>query len=144
MHPLQQIEQGCCLTRRQQRQGFVAGFVGHRPDAAEDRPRLGGQVKAAGAAVGRVGVTLDPARLLHAVDLADQRHRPDFQEVGQAGLVDALVARQVAERAALRPGQAEAPPIMVEAPPEQARDIVDEKAETAFEIQHAASNRTPG
>ena len=92
-------------------------------------------------------MALDPPGLLHAVDLAHQRHWPDFEEIGKTGLVDALVAGEIAQGAALRPGQAEPPPVVVEPPAEQPRHIVDEKAETAFEVfrvQCTTSNRTPG
>ena len=135
MHPAQQLDQLFRPRRRQPRQRLVAGLVRDIQDAAEDRARLVGQEQAAGAPVGRVRAPLDPAVLFHAVDLPHQRHRPDFEQIGEAGLVDALVAGEIAEGPALRPGQAEATAVLVEAAPEQARDIVDEKPETAVEIQ---------
>jgi len=60
----------------------------------------------------------------------------DFQQIGEPGLVDAFVAGEIAERTALRPGETEASAVVVETAPEEARDIIDQKAETAFEIQH--------
>jgi DNA-binding MarR family transcriptional regulator len=120
-------------------------------DASEDRAGLAGQKQPAGAPIGRIRTALDPARLFHAVDLADQGHRPDFENVGEAGLIDALVAGEIAQRAALRPRQPEAFPVMRKTAPEQARDIVHEKPETAIEIQcpprnfgHGAANRSLG
>src|SRR5262249_28034975 len=101
----------------------------------EDRPRFAGQEQPPSAAVGRVGTTLDPARVLHAVNLPHQGHRPDLEEIGKAGLVDALVAGDVGHSPALRPGQAEAPSVMVEAAPEQAGAVMKEKAKAAFEVQ---------
>src|SRR5207237_4545451 len=103
------------------------------------RARLRGQEQAPRATVGRMRAALDPARFFHAIDLPHQGHRPDLQQIGEPGLVDALVARDIAEGPALRPGQAEAAAVMVEAPPEQASDVVDEKPETAFEIQDCTS-----
>jgi hypothetical protein len=116
---------------------LVARLIGDVPDPAEDRTRFRGQVQEARAAVGGIGAAFDPPGILHTVDLADQCHRPDFEQIGEAGLVDALIAREIAEGAALRPGQPEAArtPVLVEAPAEQARYVIDEKAETAVKIQ---------
>jgi hypothetical protein len=53
-------------------------------------------------------------------------------------LVDALVAREVTKRTALRSGQPEPSTIAVEAPAEQPGDIVHEKAKASFEVYHFA------
>ena len=97
----------------------------------------------AGPPVGRVGAPLDPAGVFHAVDLPHQRHRPDFEQIGEAGLVDPLVAGEIAEDAALRPGQAEPAAVLVETAPEQAGDVMHEKPEAAVEIQNRTRKMTP-
>ena len=135
VHPLQQLDQLSGFSRLQPYQRFVARLVGDIPDTAEDRARLGGEEQAPRPPVGRVRPALDPAGVLHAVDLPHQGHRPDLQEIGETRLIDPFVARDIAEGPALRPGQAEPAAVMIEAAPEQAGDVVDEKPETAFEIQ---------
>src|SRR5204862_3976142 len=112
-------------------------------DAAEDRARLGGQKQAPRPAVGGVGAALDPARVFHAVDLPHQRHRPDFEEIGEAGLVDPLIAGDVGEGAALRPGQPEPSAVVVETAPEQAGDVMHEKPKAVLEIQNHTPKMTP-
>src|SRR5207248_2391954 len=109
---------------------LVARLGRHVPDAVEDRPCLGGQEQAPGPAVGRVGSALDPSRLLHAVDLPDQRHRPDLQQIGEASLVDALVAGEIAEGTTLRPGP----------PPDQAWRC-GARARSSIAMRRAISNR---
>src|ERR1044071_8878991 len=144
MHAIQEIDQLLGLLRRQPGERLVAGVVRDVPDAAEYRARLRGQIQPPGTAVGRVGAALDPAGLFHTVDLADQRLRPDFQKIGEAGLVDALIAGEISQGTALRPGESETAvaPVLVEAASEQARDVVDEKAEAAIEIHLSPQNGT--
>jgi len=54
-----------------------------------------------GPAIARLGLPLDPPVFLHAVDLPHQRHRLDFEQVGEAGLIDPLVACEIAEHLTL-------------------------------------------
>src|SRR4029077_20019325 len=99
----------------------------------------------AGAPVAGLGLALDPAVLLHAVDLSHQGHRLDLEQIGEAGLVDPLCASQIAEHLALCPGQAEEQQRpLIEPAPEQAGDVVNEKTEAAVEIDgHGGMNNYP-
>ena len=109
------------------------------------RVRIGrafvGQDKAMGAPVAGIGPPLDPAVLLHAIDLSNQSHRLDFEQIGKAGLVDALVAGEIPQHLALCPGEAEEQQCtLVESTPEETGDIVNEKAEAAVEIHGRCQN----
>ena len=97
--------------------------------------RLLGQNEATGAAISGIEVSFDPAVLLHAIDLPNQGHRLDLKQIGETGLVDALVAGEVAQHLALRPGEAEEKKCaLIEAPAKQAGDVVHEKAEAAVKV----------
>src|ERR1700739_165197 len=77
---------------------------------------------------------LDPTVLLHAVDLPHQGHRLDFKQIGKARLVDPLVAGEVAQHLALRPGETEKEQSpLIETPAEQAGDVMNEKPQAAVE-----------
>src|SRR6202040_2995952 len=98
----------------------------------EDPSLFGNEDAPAPPPVPRLGPPLDPAVLLHAVDLPHQCHRFDFEQIGEAGLVDAFVAGEVTQHLALRPGEPEEEQgTLVETTSEQAGDIVDEKPEAA-------------
>ena len=64
-----------------------------------------GKAQQAHAAVPAMEQPLDQARLLQPVEDARERDRLDLEELGQRALLDALVARQMRQHLALRPGQ---------------------------------------
>src|SRR6476646_3521365 len=68
-----------------------------RPVPGDRSARRDRQIHWRRATVSRVRASLDPAVLLHAIDLPNQGHRRDLEQVGKAGLVDALVAGEVAQ-----------------------------------------------
>ena len=139
VRPAQQLDQLMAFGVGQAGKGFGAHLVRQVEDASQDRARLVGQHQPAGAAVARIGPPLDPAILLHPVELPDQGHRLDFQKIGEARLVDALVAGEIAEHPALRAGQAEKEQgTLIEAPREKPRHVVHEKAKAAVEVHPAA------
>jgi hypothetical protein len=140
---VQEVDQPARILLRQAKEGFVLRLGRDVPDTVEHRARLVGQKEAARPAVGGVRAAFDPARFLHAVDLAYQRHRPDLEEVGETRLVDPLVSREIAKRAALRARQPKPAAVDVEAAAEEARDVIDQKPETSFQIEHLYPARLP-
>src|SRR6516162_3065161 len=87
----EQVNQAPTLDFGKAGESLTADFVRKIEDASEDRARLIGQDKPASAAVARVGPPFDPALLFHTIDLSNQSHRLDFEQIGEAGLVNALV-----------------------------------------------------
>ena len=96
----------------------------------------GGEPQQAHAAVPAMEQPLDQPRLLQPVEDAGERDRLDLEELGQRALLDALVARQMRQHLALRPGQPEVARILLEALAHQAGHVVQEEAEIAVEIVH--------
>ena len=142
MHPAQQLDQPAPLLLGKIGERLAPDRARQIQDARENRAGLFGQHQPAGAAVGRIEPALDPAILLHAVDLADEGHRLDLEQVGETGLVDAFVAREIAENPALRAGQAEKHKRpLVKAPREQPRHVVREIPKAAVEV-HGRSRET--
>jgi hypothetical protein len=134
MDPAQEVDQVPPFLAREPGKGLGPDLVREVQDAGEDRPCLVGQNEPPGPAITWLRAPLDPAVLFHAVDLAHQGHRLDLEQIGETCLVDAFVARKVAEHPALSPGQAEKQQrTLIEASPEKASHIVDEKSETAIE-----------
>src|SRR5271167_1213619 len=117
------------------REGLVTDFIREVEDAGEDQARLIGQDEPAGSTVAGIGPPLDPTVLFHSIDLSNQGHRFDFEQIGKAGLVDALVAGEISQHLALCPGEAqEQQRTLVEAAPKEAGDVVNEKPKAAVEI----------
>src|SRR5260370_6267800 len=143
--PPQKFDQLLSLVFGEAGKGLGSDLVREGQNARQDRPRLVGQNEAAGAAVAGLGLPLDPAVFLHTVDLPQQGHRLDFEQIGEAGLVDPLVARKIAEHLALRSGQSEEKQrALIEPAPEQAGDVVNEKTEAAVEVHdHDCANNYP-
>src|SRR5215472_4999061 len=100
----QQLDQLPTLLRGHPGKRLGSNFVREVEDAGEDRPGLVGQDEAAGTPVARLRLPLDPAVLLHAVDLPHQGHRLDLEQIREARLIDALVTSQIAQDLALRSG----------------------------------------
>ncbi len=71
---------------------------------------------------------LDQTPRLELVDDAAKRDRLDFQQVGQAALVDAFVLRQIGQHLPLRPRQAGVSRVLLKASPQQSRDLVQQKS----------------
>ena len=84
-------------------------------------------------AVARVRAALDQPGRLQPVDHAAHAHALDLDDVGQAGLVDALAAGQEDQHAPLRAGQAEMARAGIEMGPHQARNVVQQEAEQLVE-----------
>src|SRR4029077_1944002 len=131
----EQIDQVPAIGLGQTGEGLGANLVRQLENARENQPRLLGQDETAGASVSGIGAPVDPAVLLHAIDLSNQGHRLDLEQVGEAGLVDALVAGEVAQHFALCPGEAEEEERpLVETSAKKAGDVVDKKAKAAVEV----------
>jgi hypothetical protein len=88
-----------------------------------------------GATVTRVGPPLDPSVSLHPVDLSNEAHRLDFEQIGESRLVDPFIPGEIAQHLALRPREAKNKEgALVKPPSEQAGDVVDEKPEAAMDV----------
>src|SRR6516165_9702029 len=107
MDAAQELDQLSSFLSGKPGKGFAADLVREIENTGEDRPGLIGQDEAAGAAVARLRLPLDPSVLLHAVDLPHQGHRLDFEQIGEAGLIDPLVAREVPQHLALCASESE-------------------------------------
>src|SRR5258705_13869541 len=77
--------------------------------------------------VGRMRMALYQRQRLELVDDAAKRDRLDLQQIGQAALVDAFVLRQVGQDLPLRTREAGAARVLLEAFPEQSRDVMQQK-----------------
>src|SRR5882762_9189064 len=77
--------------------------------------------------VGRMRMALYQRQRLELVDDAAKRDRLDVQQLRQTALVDAFVLRQIGQHLPLRTRQAGAARVLLEASPEQSRDIVQQK-----------------
>src|SRR3569623_650940 len=103
--------------------------VGEGAELGDDRPGLGGQVDQPNAAVGWIATPLDQPGFLEPVDHAAERDRLDLEQVGEAALVEALMARQGRQRAPLRARHADQARALIEASPHQARNVANQEAE---------------
>ena len=83
-----------------------------------------------------MGAPLDEPRLLQAVEQTRQGDRLDFEDVGQAALLDALVARQMRQHRALRAREPQPARVLLEALAHQAGHVVQEKTEIALWMFH--------
>src|SRR4029077_2544198 len=86
------------------------------------------------ASVGRIGPTLDPLILLHAIEGAHQRHRIGVAQLRQACLTDALVAREVTKHLTLRQREFELARVALKVGSIQPRHVAHQKAEVAQPI----------
>ncbi len=135
----QQINQLPALYVGQVGERLAADCTRQVEDASENRARLFSQDQPAGPAVARIRSALDPAILLHAIELTHQGHRLDLEQIGKTGLIDPFVAGKVAQHAALRPGKSKKQQRpLVEASREQAGHIMHEITEAAFEFHSHA------
>ncbi len=119
LEPLAGIEAFECLGHH---------AVGNQMQFGKHRVRPLGQVKAPGAAVGRVRTAFDKAGLGKTID-----HSPDgdgfhIQGFGKPGLVDAFGARQHEQDLPLRPADAQTARPGVETPPQQPGRISNKDA----------------
>src|ERR1700736_895125 len=141
MYPPQQFDQLLSVVFGEAGKGLGTDLVREVQYARQDRPGLIGQNEASGAPVARLGLPLDPAVFLHAVDLPHQGHRLDFEQVGEGGLIDPLVPREIAEHLALRASESqEKQRALIEPAPEQPGDVVNEKTEAAVEVHATPTN----
>ena len=135
MNTTKQADQTASFHLRKAHESFATDFVREVEDASEDWACLLGQDEPVGSTVAGIGPPLDPAVLLHAIDLSDQGHRFYFEQIGETRLIDALVAGEVTQYLALRPGEAEEQQrTLVKSAGKQAGDVVNEKAKAAVEI----------
>src|SRR5580693_8062504 len=143
MYPPQKFDQLLSLVFGKAGKRLGADLVRKIQNARQDRSGLVGQNKAAGPPVAGLGLALDPAILLHAIDLPHQRHRLDFEQVGEAGLIDPLVACEIAEHLTLCASEPEEKQCaLIEPAPEQPGDVVNKKTEAAVEV-HGHTNKYP-
>jgi hypothetical protein len=141
MDPSEKVDQVLSVRIGKASKGFGADFVREVEYPGKDQARFRGQNEATSAPVSRIGSPLNPAILLHAIDLSNQGHRLDFKQIGKAGLVDALVAGQIPQYFALCSGEAEEKQCtLVEPTPKEAGDIVNQKAKAAVEIHGQCQN----
>ena len=76
-------------------QRLAAGGGAYRKNFAQQRMGLRGEMQQPDAPVLGMGAPLDELRLFQPVEDARQGDRLDFEDLGQAALLDALVARQM-------------------------------------------------
>src|SRR5262249_48692615 len=141
MDPSEKVDQVLSVRIGKASEGFGADFSREVEYPGKDQARFCGQNEATSALVSGIGPPLDPAVLLHAIDLSNQGHRLDFKQIGKPGLVDALVAGEISQHLALCSGEAEEQQCtLVEPTPKEAGDIVNEKAEAPVEIHGRRQN----
>jgi hypothetical protein len=135
VHARQQLDQTPSLRRGEPRESLRPDFVREVEDTGENRARLFGQHQAVCTPVTWVRPPLDLSIVLHSVDLPNQAHRLDFEQIGKARLVDPFVASDIAQHLALRPGETQKQlSALVETASKQPGNVVDEKTEAAIEI----------
>ena len=137
----QQFHDPIALLRRQAGERLGAHLATDRDHLDEERLRFLGDEKLPGAAVPRIGATLDPAGLCHPVEERAQRDRLELQKLGEPRLVDALVIDEIGQDLALRAGQAQAFGALIEALAEHPRGLVQDEAEAAIEVEIAVAHR---
>src|SRR6185369_1493318 len=93
----QHVQKGGLVFGRQAGQRLGAGLETQRLHASQDRLGLFGQMEKPHTAVVTAQSPLDPARLFQAVNETAERDVLDFEDVGEAALVDALVARKIGQ-----------------------------------------------
>ena len=120
-------------------QRFAAGGGAYRKNFAQQRMGLLGEMQQPDAAVLGMGAPLDELRLFQPVEDARQGDRLDFEDLGQAALLDALVARQMRQHRALRAREPEPARILLEALAHQAGHVVQQEAKIAFREFHYPS-----
>jgi len=144
VNPAQQVDQPPAVLLGKIGEGLAPNLGRQVEDAGEKRARLFGQHQPARATVGRVGAPLDPTILFHPVDLPDQGHRLDLEQIRKSRLIDALMTGEVAQNPALRPGEAEKQQCpLIKAPREEPRDVVDEIAEAAVDVHRWGQKKYP-
>jgi hypothetical protein len=148
MDPSEKVDKVLAVRLGKTHESLVADFGREFENPGKDRARLRGQDEATSAPVSGIGPPLNPAVLLHAIDLSNQRHRFDFEQIGKSGLIDALVAGEVAQDFTLRPGEAEEEKRpLVKASREQTSNVVNEKPKAAIQIHsrcHSAKQLSIG
>src|ERR1700739_2656716 len=97
VNSIEQADQVPSFRLGKARKGLVTNFIREVEDAGEDRACLRGQDEPTGATVAGIGSPLDPTVLFHSIDLSNQGHRPDFEQIGKAGLIDSLVAGEITQ-----------------------------------------------
>ena len=102
VHAPQQVDQLISFLVGQRGKGLLSNLGRKITDTSNDRASLIGQHQPARAAVGGIRPPLYPALGLHSVDLPNQRHRLYLKEFRQTGLIDALIAGEIADDPALR------------------------------------------
>ena len=131
---LQGVEQRIAALVGEPRHGLFLDLAREGADLLHHGLGLGGQVELDGAPVGGVVAALHQPRFLQPVDQAAERDRLDLEDFGERRLADALVARELRNRAPLGLGEAERLGAAVEAAPHQPRHIVHQEAEAAFRV----------
>jgi len=135
MHPPEKVDQMLSLRLGKSCESLVTDLGREFEDPGKDRACFRGQDEATSAPVSRIGTSLDPAVLLHAIDLSNQGHWFDFKQIGEARLVNALVTGKIPEHLALRPSKTEAEKrTLVKTATEQASDVVNKKPKAAVQI----------
>ena len=109
------------------RQGFGARRVADDAQQREARVRFGREIEQPGAPVVRVLATLDETTRLQLVENSHQRDGLHLQDVGEAGLVDPFILREMDQHLPLRSGKAEPNRALLEPPSHEPRDVVQEK-----------------
>ena len=126
---LQCLQQALGVGLRHAGQRLSAGDLSELSELDQFRARGRRQMQTPGPPVGRMRMPLDQPLGLELVDDAAERDRLDLQQLGQTALVDAFVLREVSQDLPLRPRQARAARVLLEAPLQQAGDLVQQKSE---------------
>jgi hypothetical protein len=99
-------------------------------------------IKQPDAAIRWVLAALDQTLFCEFVENADEGNRLDFQQVRQAGLMDAFIVGEIGERLPLRPCQAKTFGALLEPLAKQSRDVMQKETEGRAGIHRAAPEKT--
>src|SRR5690242_13740010 len=125
----QGVDERAALGIGQSRERLLALALTECPHALEHGRNLRRGVEPAGAAVARVGASLDPACGLEPIDQTAERHALDLEDIGEPALIDALMAMEMRQHLPLRAAQPQRDGALVEALAQESRDVVQEEAE---------------
>src|ERR1700730_1455361 len=125
---LQCAEQALGVGLRHSGQRLSAGDLSELGELDQFRARRRRQLQTPHPPVGGMRMPRDQPLRLQLVDDAAERDRLDLQQLSPTALVDPFVLRQVSQDLPLRPRQPRAGRVLLEAPLQQACDLVQQES----------------